>query len=80
MTTDRTPLRFRQQGEGWHLDPKRNLLFKAGGVVALVAFLALGLARLAAGHPWQGLGLAVVGVAFSVLPFDRNDTACRSAR
>lgn len=72
MTTDATPLFNRQRGEGWHLDPKRNLLLKAGGLLLLVALVVAALSRLADGHPVQALAFAVVGVALAVVPFDRN--------
>ena len=73
MTTDATPLFLRQQGEGWHLDPKRNLLFKVGGLLLLVALVVTAVSRLADGHPVQALAFAEVGVALAVVPFDRND-------
>jgi hypothetical protein len=72
MTTEPTPLLFNQRGEGWHLEPRRNLLFKVGGVLAMVLLPLAGIGRLVAGHPWQAVGLAVVGVALGVVPFDRN--------
>ncbi|KQW47952.1 hypothetical protein ASC77_16235 [Nocardioides sp. Root1257] len=72
MTAEPTPLRFRQRGEGWHLDPRRNLLFKAAGLLVLVALLVAASGWLAAGHPLQALGLAVAGAALGVIPFDRT--------
>ena len=72
MTAEPTPLRFRQRGEGWHLEPRRYLLFKVAGLLALVVFLVAAVGRLVAGHPLQSAGLAVVGAALSAVPFDRN--------
>lgn len=40
--------------------------------MALVALVLAGLARLADGQPVQALALAAVGVALSVVPFERN--------
>lgn len=72
MSTDATPLLFRQQGEGWHLAPRRNLLFKVGGLFLLVVLVVAAASQLSAGRPLAALGLAVVGVALAVVPFDRN--------
>lgn len=72
MTTAPTPLRFHQRGEGWHLDPPRNVFLKALGVLVLVVFVMSAAARLVAGHPVQAACLAVVGAALGAVPFERD--------
>ncbi|MGZ5403267.1 MAG: hypothetical protein ACXWDL_01335 [Nocardioides sp.] len=62
MTTP-TPLTFNQQGEGWHLNPRRQRWLRLGVGFIGVLGLASGVSNLAEGETAPGAGLLLFGGA-----------------
>lgn len=59
--TEPTPLAFRQQGEGWHLNPRRRRWLRLGTGFIGVLGLASGMSNLAEGEAAPGVGLLLFG-------------------
>ena len=69
MTESTTPLRFNESGEGWHLKPKRRILFYAAGLLIGAIFLFAAVAAFGDGKPVAGVVMVVIGLALGSLPF-----------
>ena len=61
--TDPTPIAFHQEGEGWHLEPRRNRVLRFGVGALGVVGLGAGGSNLAAGEVGSGIGLLLFGAA-----------------
>lgn len=67
--TDRTPLAFHQQGEGWHLEPRRHRVLRFGvGAVGVLGLLA-GVGNLTDGDTAAGVGLLLFGLLMLAAAF-----------
>ncbi|GAB2865714.1 hypothetical protein [Nocardioides pacificus] len=65
----RTRLAFNQAGEGWHLRPLRDRVFRGLGVVAAVLFGSAALLALLAGRVMGAVVLGGLAFAFGVIPY-----------
>jgi hypothetical protein len=72
VTDQTTPLAFNTTGTGWHLQPRRRILFVVLGLLGAAVFVLGGVAAVNDGKYLAAGFMLVVGVAFALLPMPAN--------